>query len=67
MSINLDRVLLADRPAGDHVLEGVEVDADEVERLDVVVLELVAVVGAVAPGEDRCVDPRVQRLHPPAQ
>ena len=64
---HLDGVLLADRAAGDDVLERVEVHADEVEGLDVVVLELVAVVGAVSPGEDRRVNPRMQRLHAPAQ
>ena len=64
---HLDRVLLADPAPGDDVLERVEVHADEVEGLDVVVLELVAVVGAVSPGEDRRVDPRMQGLHAPAQ
>ena len=49
------------RRRGD-VLERIEVDADEVERLDLLLVERGAVVGAVAAGEDRGVDARVQRL-----
>src|SRR5205823_1805510 len=64
---HLDGVLLADGPPRDDVLERVEVDADEVERLDVVLVERGSVVGPVEPREDRCVDPRVQRLDPPAE
>jgi hypothetical protein len=64
---HLDRVFLADRAAGDDVLERVEVDADEVDRLDRVVLERGAVICPVAAGQDRRVDARVQRLDPAAE
>ena len=47
--------------------EGIEVDADEVERLDLLLVERLEVVGAVAPGEDPAVDARVQRLHAAAE
>jgi hypothetical protein len=47
--------------------EGIEVDADEVERLDLLLVQRLDVVGPVAPREDAAVDARVQRLHPPAE
>src|SRR5207253_5601818 len=49
-------------PAGDRG-ERIEVDADEVERLDVLVVERVHVLGDVAAREDAGVDPGVERLH----
>ena len=64
---HLDRFLLLRAVPRRHLEEGVEVHADEVERLDVVLLERGEVVVAVAPGEDRRVDARVQRLHAPAE
>src|SRR5262249_52642649 len=64
---HLDRVLLADAVAPRHFAEGIEVHADEVERLDLLLRERRDVVVAVAPREDRRVDPRVERLHPPAE
>ena len=47
--------------------ERVEVDDDEVERLDVVLLESRHVLLAVAPREDPGVDARMERLHAPAE
>ena len=64
---HLDRVLLPDAALRDHLLERVEVHADEVERLDLVLVERGAVVRPVAPRKDRRVDPRVQGLDPAAQ
>ena len=43
--------------------EGIEAHADEVDRLDPVVVERSEVVGVVAAREDRRVDARVKRLH----
>ena len=51
----------------DRALERVEVDADEVDRLDPLRLERRHVLGVVAPREQRGVQPRVQRLHPPVE
>ena len=64
---HLDRVLLANRLPRDDALERIEVHADEVERLDLVLVERGAVVCPVAPREDRRVDPRVQGLDPAAE
>jgi hypothetical protein len=47
--------------------EGIEVDADEVDRLDLVLCERVDVLGQVAPREDPGVDARVQRLDAAAE
>ena len=49
--------------AGDGLLEGVEVDADEVDRLDPLARQRRHVLGVVAPRQQRRVQPRVQRLH----
>src|SRR5215213_3385171 len=62
----LDNFLLGST-AGDGLLEGVEVDADEVYRADVLLDELLYVVGVSEVGEDAAVDPGVQRLDPPAE
>ena len=64
---HLDRLLLAHAVAADDLRERVEVDADEVERLDPATRERLEVVGVVVPREDARVDVRVQRLHPAAQ
>src|SRR5204863_1664448 len=61
------RVLLADGAPRDDVLKRVEVDADEAERLDLVLLERRLVVRPVLPGQDRRVDPRVERLDAAAE
>ena len=53
--------------AGDGLLEGVEVDADQVDRLDPLALERRHVLGVVAARQQRRVQPRVQRLHPAAE
>ena len=47
--------------------ERVEVDDDELERLDAGRRQLLAVGGEAAVGEDPAVDPRVERLHPPVE
>ena len=64
---HLDGVLLADVLLARDGGERVEVDADEVERLDAVLLERGEIVLRVAPGEDGRVDARVQRLDAPAE
>ena len=64
---HLDRLLLGHAALRGDLGEGVEVDDDEVERLDRERLERGEVVLAVAPGEDAAVDPRVQRLHASAE
>ena len=51
----------------DDRAERIEVDADEVERLDLLLVERREVVGAVASREDAAVDARVQRLHAAAE
>ena len=48
-------------------LERVEVHADDVERLDLVLVERGQVVARVAPREDARVDARVEGLHAPAE
>ena len=63
----LDRLLLRHSPPRRDLLERIEVDADEVERLDPVLLERGDVFGLVAAGEDAGVDARVERLHAPAE
>ena len=64
---HLDGVLLADVLLARDGGERVEVDADEVERLDAVLLERGEIVLRIAPGEDGRVDARVQRLDAPAE
>jgi hypothetical protein len=64
---HLDRFLLAHAVARDDLRERVEVDAHEVERPDVVLVERRNVVLAVASREDPRVDARVQRLHAAAE
>ncbi len=63
----LDRLVLAHVELRDRALERVEVDADQVDRLDRLRLEGRHVIGVVAAGEQRGVEPRVQGLHPPVQ
>jgi hypothetical protein len=64
---HLDRVLLADVPARGHALEGVEVDADEIEGADLVLAQLVQ-VGLERPArKDAGVNARVEGLDPPAE
>ncbi len=64
---HLDRVGLRRSAAARDLLERIEVDADEIERLDPVLLERGDVFGLVAAGEDARVDARVERLHAPAE
>ena len=64
--ISIASASVTPRRAGDR-RERVEVDADEVERLDPVLGERVQVLRQVAPGEDAGVDARVERLHAPAE
>ena len=64
---HLDGVLLLHAVPRDDLREGIEVDADEVERLDAVLVERREVVGVVAAGEDRGVDARVKRLDASAE
>jgi hypothetical protein len=45
----------------DGLAERIEVDANEVERLNLVLLERREVVRLIAPGQDCRVDPRVER------
>jgi hypothetical protein len=63
----LDRGLLVDVIAGDGLLEGVEVDRDQVDRLDPLGGQRVHMGGVVAPRQERRVEARVQRLHPPVE
>ena len=58
--------VLEPEPAGD-ALERIEVDADELERLDAVLGERSHVARHLAPGEDPRVDARVQRLDAPVE
>src|SRR5215218_5307282 len=53
--------------AGDSLLEWIEVDADQVYRADILLDELLYVVGVSEVGEDAAVDLGVQRLDPPAE
>src|SRR5437588_7127001 len=64
---HLDRVLLADAVPGDRLAERVEVDADQVERLDLLLLERGEIFWTVAPGQNRRVDSRVERLDAAAE
>ena len=59
----LDRHLGRDLVPGDGLLERVEVDADEVDRLDALARQRRHVLGVLAPRQQRRVQPRVQRLH----
>jgi hypothetical protein len=61
----MDRLLeLHARPL-DRLLERVEVDADEVDRLDPVLPHGRHVLDVVAQGEQPAMDLGVKRLHPP--
>ena len=64
---HLDRLRLGHPAPRRDLLERIEVDADEVERLDPVLLERGDVVRLVAAGEDAGVDARVERLHAAAE
>ena len=64
---HLDGLLLAHVLPARDLREGIEVDADEVERLDSVLLERLHVRLHAAPREDRAVDPRMQRLDAAAE
>src|SRR5207248_159402 len=64
---HLDRLLLRDAVPGDDVREGIEVDADEIERTDLVLVQRREIVVEVAPREDRRVDARVERLDAAAE
>jgi hypothetical protein len=64
---HLDGVFLADVLLARDGRERIEVDADEIERLDAVLLECREIVLRIAPGEDGRVDARVQRLDAPAE
>jgi hypothetical protein len=64
---HLDSLLLADTVLPRHLLEGVEVDADEVEEVDAVLVERGQVGVDLAAGEDPGMDRRVQRLHAAAE
>ncbi len=59
----LDRLRLAHVLPSDRALEGVEVHADEVDRLDPLGFERGHVLGVVAHREQGRVQPRMQRLH----
>ena len=63
----LDHLLLGGIGPARHRRERVEVDAHELERVDRLLGELRPVVVAVEAREDAGVDPRVQRLHAPAE
>src|SRR6266542_337793 len=64
---HLDGVLHARSVTVDDRAERIEVDADEVEGLDLLLVERLEVVGAVAAGEDPAVNSRMQRLHAAAE
>src|SRR5829696_3183088 len=64
---HLDRLGLRHAPPARDRRERVEVDAHDVERLDLVLVERRAVLLQVTAGEDSRVDARMQRLHAPAQ
>ena len=57
----LDRLVPLDVETADGLLEGIEVDADEVDPLDPVRREVGHVLGHVGAGEDAAVHGRVQR------
>src|SRR5439155_14694133 len=58
---------LGDAALSRDLLERIEVDADEIERLDSVLGQRRDVLGVIAPRENARVDARVQRLHAPAE
>ena len=64
---HLDSLLLAHVSLGRYALERVEVDADEVERPDVVLAKHLQVLRNVTAGQDGGVNARVKRLHPAAE
>ena len=64
---HLDRIRLGDTVARDDLRERVERDADEVDRLDPVVVERGQVFRVIAARQNRRVDPRVERLHSAAE
>ncbi len=61
----LDRLFEGHIRPGDRPLEGIEVDADQVDRLDAVLLHRPDVIRIVAQREQSAVDPGMQRLDPP--
>ena len=63
----LDRLLLGHVAAGDGALERIEVHADQVDLLDLPVLQRLGVLGVVAHREQRRVQVRMERLHPPVE
>jgi hypothetical protein len=63
----LDRVVVVDFVAGDRLLERVEVDADEVDRLDPLSLQGRHVLAVAASRQECRVQPRMQGLHPAAE
>ena len=64
---HLDRLFLGRPDPRRKRREWIEVDADDLERLDLLVGELLEVVFAIALGEDARVDCRVERLDAAAQ
>ena len=64
---HLDRLLLASVLAVRDLLERVEVDADEIERLDLVLVKRTDILRMITPREDARVDARVQGLHTPTE
>jgi hypothetical protein len=60
--VDLLDALVGRRARGDGLAEGVEVDDDEVERLDTELFQLTPVIGEPQVGEDARVDLRVQGL-----
>ena len=64
---HLDGFLLAHAVAAGDFAERIEVDADDVERTDLLLVQVCDVVGVVAAREDRCVDVGVKRLDAPAE
>ena len=60
----LDHLGVADAGASRGALEWIEVDADELDELDVLLLRLSQVVGVVAHREEAGVELRVERLDP---
>ena len=64
---HLHRFLFPDAVPPCDLAERIEVDAHEVERPDLVLVERREVVVLVAPREDRRVDGRVERLDAPAE
>ena len=64
---HLDGLLLTDAVAAGDLAERIEVDADKVERSDVLVLEGRDVIGVIAAGENRGMDVGMQRLDAAAE